>query len=257
MSPVRLDRQRLQALPLFQGLDDAILDRLLAGSRAELVEARQVLVDSGATVQAVVVVLTGRVELATVTGDGDRVVFGPLGPGGVIGDAALLDEGAFALENGTFAVTATALEDCLVLFIPATAFRTTLERDLRFAGNVARMLARRLRMMVVRDAWMTILDVPVRLARFITWLADTEGIGEDGGASRGPAELTIRLSQERLGEIVGATRETINKHLREWARQGVLEHVGGRIQIRDLERLREFAQLNRELLAHASVAGGR
>ncbi len=251
MSPVKLDRQRLRPLPLFQGLDDATLDRLLAGSRTELFEARQVLADSGASVTAVVVLLTGRVEVATVTAGGDHVVFGPLGAGAVIGHAALLDEGAFALESGSFAVTATALEDCLALSIDAAVFRATMERDVRFACNVARVLARRLRMMIVRDAWMTMLDVPVRLARFITWLADTEGVREIG--SRGPAQLTTRLSQERLGEAIGVTRETINKYLREWTRQGVLKHVGGRISILDLERLRRLAELSRESLGRASL----
>jgi CRP/FNR family transcriptional regulator, cyclic AMP receptor protein len=250
VSPVKLDRQWLRPLPLFQGLDDATLDRLLAGSRTELFETRQVLAHSGSSVAAVVVVLTGRVELATVTTGGDHVVFGPLGAGAVIGDAALLDEGAFALDAGTFAVTATALEDSLALSLDAAAFRATMERDLRFACNVARVLARRLRMMVVRDAWMTMLDVPVRLARFITWLADTEGIREHG--DRGPAQLRTRLSQEQLGETIGVTRETINKHLREWTRQGVLKHVGGRIWIQDLERLRRFAELHREPLGRAS-----
>jgi CRP-like cAMP-binding protein len=250
VSAVRLDRQRLRPLLLFQGLDDATLDRLLAGSRTELFETRQVLVDSGVSVAAVVVVLTGRVELATVTAGGDQVVFGPLGAGAVIGDAALLDEGAFALEAGTFAVTVTALEDSLALSIDAATFRDTMEHDLRFACNVARVLARRLRMMVVRDAWMTMLDVPVRLARFITWLADTEGIRDitDGG----PAQLRTRLSQEQLGETIGVTRETINKHLREWTRQGVLKHVGGRFWIQDLEQLRRLAQLQRESLGRAT-----
>lgn len=226
----------LTALPVFQHVGDGVVDVVLAGARSIFVEPRHVLTSAGA--QAVLLVISGRVQLATVTDTGDRSIYGVLGPGTLIGDAALLDEDAPRPIDGggAFAATVTALEDCLYLAIESRVFRHLMATDVRFAGNVARALARALRMMIVRDAWVTTLELPVRLARFIAWLADREGVAGDC------AELTLRISQESLGELVAATRESVNKHLREWSRLGVVEHVGGHLRILDIARLRAIGE---------------
>jgi len=238
-----IDKARLAALPLFDQLDGATLDAVLAASRPLFVEARHVLTSTGDPVPMVLVVVSGRVQIATESSTGDRSLLGVLGAGTVIGDAALLDPGGYAIEGGRFAVTVTAVEDVLYLAIDARAFRRLLDTDVRFAGNVARVLARRLRMMIVRDAWLATLDLPVRLARFITWLADNEA-----GRGAGDAELSLRISQDSLGKLVGATRESINKHLRDWARRGIVEYVAGRIRILDLAALRALAARSIETL---------
>lgn len=245
MSRPRIDSARLASLPLFHQLGDAALDAIVAASRLLFVAPRHVLTSAGEPAPAVLVVLSGRVQLATEDDAGLRSTLGVLGPGAVVGDAALLDPGGYAIEAGAFAVTATALEDVLYLAIDANMFRHLMAADVQFAGNVARVLARRLRMMVVRDAWLTTLELPARLARFIAWLADNEA----ARAGDTETELTLRISQEKLGELVGATRESVNKHLRDWARSGIAEHVGGRIRIRDLAGLHALAARSPELVA--------
>jgi CRP-like cAMP-binding protein len=244
MSRTRIDSAHLACFPLFHRLGDATLDTILAASRSLFVAPRHVITSAGEPAPAVLVVLSGRVQLATEDQTGVRSTLGVLGPGTVIGDAALLDPGGYAIEAGAFAVTATALEDVLYLAIDAGVFRDLMATDARFAGNVARVLARRLRMMVVRDAWLATLELPARLARFIAWLADNEA----GRAGNTETELTLRISQEKLGELVGATRESVNKHLRDWARNGIAEHVGGRIRIRNLAGLHALAARSLELV---------
>src|SRR5262249_10597493 len=148
------------------------------------------------------------------------------------GEAALLlDEDAASGAGPTFAVTATALEDCLYLVLDVRAFRHLMTTHARFANNIARRLARELRLMVLRDACLTTLELPARLARFILYLAEQEGLRP---SAAGAAEISLRISQESLGELVAATRESINKHLRDWSRLGIVEHVGGRLRILDL-----------------------
>ncbi|HEX3481013.1 MAG TPA: Crp/Fnr family transcriptional regulator [Kofleriaceae bacterium] len=247
-----IDRGRLTQVALFQGLDDRTLDAVLAGSRTMFVEPRHVLTSSGTRVVAVLVVLQGIVQIATVTETGERSILGVQGPGALIGDAAVLDQDGFAIEAGASAVTVTALEDCLYLAIDARVFRHLVDTDVQFAANVARGLARRLRMMIVRDAWLTTLELPIRLARFITWLADREGMHEE---AQGEVALAVRLSQESLGDMVGATRESINKHLRDWSRLGIVEHVAGKLRILDLARLRAIAAQAIEMLPPNAAAG--
>jgi CRP-like cAMP-binding protein len=229
-----ITRERLAGLALFRDLDEATLEAILAGSRSIFVETRGVLASAGAEVAGVIVVISGRVQLAAETEAGERSILGILGPGTPIGEAALLEEDGAAAGGPAFSVTATAVEDCLCLVIDARVFRHLMETRVRFAAAVARVLAHRIRMLVARDACVTTLDLPLRLARFVLWLAEQEG-------ARAGGELSLRISQEALGELVAATRESVNKHLRDWARLGVVEHVAGRLRIVDLERLRAMA----------------
>jgi CRP/FNR family cyclic AMP-dependent transcriptional regulator len=244
---VSVDRRLLASLMPFAGLADAALDDILASARSRFVEARQRVSSAGGEVDVVLVIVSGRVEVASETADGNRSMLGVLIPGAIIGDAAALDRDGFALETGTFAVTATAIEDTLLLAIDPAYFCRLVETDARFAGNIARGLARRLRMMIVRDAWMMSLSVPARLARFITWLADTEGLSDRSG----PLHLRMRLPQDQLGAMIGATRESVNKYLREWSKAGIVEHASGRISILDRARLQALAEDKLELLAVA------
>jgi CRP-like cAMP-binding protein len=239
-----IDRQLVKSLPVFRGLDDAGLDAVLANARSQFVEARGVLGQSGATVEAVLIIVSGRIKIETVMPDGEGTVLGILGPGSLIGDAAILVDGdGFALPQDSWAVTSVAQEDCLVLIIDKADFRAHMASNVRFACNVASSLAKRLRMMIVRDTWMTALAVPARLARIIVWLADQEGMA--GGAQ---ARLNLRIAQEQLGAMIGATRESVNKYLRDWARRGLLEHVGGHITILDVDGLRALGEATAEQL---------
>ena len=52
----------------------------------------------------------------------------------------------------------------------------------------------------------------------------------------------IRLSQQEFGDFIGATREGVNKSLREWTRQGLIKHEREHLDILDLEALRAIAE---------------
>jgi CRP/FNR family transcriptional regulator, cyclic AMP receptor protein len=128
MSRTRIDSAHLACFPLFHRLGDATLDAILAASRSLFVAPRHVITSAGEPAPAVLVVLSGRVQLATEDQTGVRSTLGVLGPGTVIGDAALLDPGGYAIEAGAFAVTVTALEDVLYLAIDAGVFRALREK---------------------------------------------------------------------------------------------------------------------------------
>ena len=80
------------------------------------------------------------------------------------------------------------------------------------------------------------LDIPHRLAKRLMTLAD--GYGTD--TARG-LKLDIRLSQEDLGHMLGATRESINKGLRSLQLRGTIFYDRGHLVISDPEALRRIA----------------
>jgi CRP-like cAMP-binding protein len=70
------------------------------------------------------------------------------------------------------------------------------------------------------------------MAKTIVRLAQEQGAP---GASRGP--LQVKISQRALGEIVGGSRESVNKHLQDWKRAGIIVIEKGTIVIRDVASL--------------------
>jgi hypothetical protein len=56
--------------------------------------------------------------------------------------------------------------------------------------------------------------------------------------------LAIKLSQQELGDLVGATRESVNKHLSDWTRQGFLQMQNGRLVIADMDSVRRLAHFS-------------
>ena len=84
---------------------------------------------------------------------------------------------------------------------------------------------------------MALLDLPGRLAKTLLRLA---GVDQDGQPAN--SALQISLSQRELGNIVGATRESINKCLREWQRNGVIKTENNLITIKNRVALKKLAE---------------
>jgi CRP-like cAMP-binding protein len=98
-------------------------------------------------------------------------------------------------------------------------------------------LARLVRRLTERAEDSAFLDVRARLAKCLGDLADRHG------TRLGPQQvaLKVQLSQQELGDMVQATRESVNKCLREWIKQGIIQRNGRRLVIEDRQRLRELA----------------
>jgi len=115
--------------------------------------------------------------------------------------------------------------------------------------GLVQVLCRRLRATTEQTAEVALLDLPGRLAKTLLRLA---GVDQDGPPP-GPA-LPIGLSQRELGNIVGATRESVNKCLREWQRNGVIKTETISSRSRNERRSKSWRSLT-EQYVESNVAG--
>ena len=81
------------------------------------------------------------------------------------------------------------------------------------------------------------LTLPSRLAKKLIALAQAYGKRTPSGVRIG-----VRLPQAELGELVGATRESINKQMRAWSAAGLVEVDRGFITIVDEDGLESVAR---------------
>jgi len=189
--------------------------------------ARQTVIRKGEQAEQIFVVVSGRLKALTHGAGGKQATLSIMGPGEVFGEVAVLD-------GQPRSATVTALERCELLLIDKRALYRFIESTPRVAVRLLEVLARRLRQLTERVGRVASLEVPARLARALCRLAADHGRAIGSGAWR----IELRLSQQELGELVGASRETVNKQLRAWIAEGLIEKQDGKLVLLDQTALR-------------------
>lgn len=212
-------RAALSRSALFQVLQPAEIDSVLALAAVKRAARNDIILRRGDPSSGASIIVAGRVRIGTMAEDGREVALGVLGPGDVIGEMSVLDGEEVSAD-------VTALEDCVLLFIDRARFLRLLRADADLCLRLMAVLCRRLRRAnaVLED--MALLDLAARLARLLLRLAKDYG----APAGRG-TRIEVKLSQKDLGTLVGSSREKVNKQLREWETAQVLGKDQGRMVI--------------------------
>lgn len=210
----------LAGLDLFAGLPRDEIEALLGLGRHAEVEARTPIV---VTDGAVHIVLEGGVKLARVSVLGRQLIIGLLGPGDVFGRVTAADtDESYVLE---------ALEPSRILAIDSAAFRDLLARG-QFAYRVVQRLEDRERELVRRVESLVFKDVRTRLVETLLALADEHG----DRCTHGMA-VDVRINQQDLADLVGASRQMVNRALGELSRGLYVRKMGKTLCILNRERL--------------------
>ncbi|MGH0031038.1 MAG: Crp/Fnr family transcriptional regulator [Myxococcota bacterium] len=230
-APRRVERRRVLAnVGLFSHLDDAELDALLQVTSSRRLAEGEVLFRKGDPGRQLHGVVEGRLKISSSNPDGKEVVFGLSDPGDVTGEIALLDAGPRS-------ATVVALAPTELLTLDRRDFLPFLESHPKVAIRLAEILAARLRRLSELAEDSVLLALSPRLAKKLVALARSYGRETPEGT-----RIELKLSQQTLGEMVGTSRESINKQLRAWASAGLVTVGPGRVTVCDLERLESLAR---------------
>jgi CRP/FNR family transcriptional regulator, cyclic AMP receptor protein len=234
MSPKMLEKhlELLRGIPLFEGLSSEQLARVANVTEVRRYPARGVVVTQGEPATELFAVVRGRLKVSSSNADGRDTVLGIMAEGEVFGEVALLD-------GGLRSATCSAVEPCELLVVSRAQFLELLENTPGIAVKLLLVLSRRLRRLSQRSEDTAFLDVPSRLARCLLDLAARFGEARGAGVF-----VTLKLSQQELGDLIGATRESVNKNLAEWTRLGLLQLEAGRLLVSDVDGLRKLARLD-------------
>jgi CRP/FNR family cyclic AMP-dependent transcriptional regulator len=218
----------LRKVPLLSGLSDAELTSIAALTQRKRYEARDVVVQLSDPGGELFVIIQGHLKVVSAGADGRDTALSIMGPGEVFGEVSLLD-------GGPRSATVAALEHCELLAIRREDFLRFLESSPKTSTELLRVLAKRLRQLTARSEDIAFLRVGDRLAKRLAELAEKYGEKLPDGRLR----VRFKLSQQEIGELVSATRESANKQIKAWEQAGLLSQEGGHIIIHDLERLHE------------------
>jgi CRP-like cAMP-binding protein len=215
---------------LFQGVSAEDAEALAAQFEYLDYPRGAVVFHEGEPGDSLYIVLAGKIKLGRRTADGRESLVAVMGPSDQFGELSIFDPG----PRTTTAVTVT---DARLARMPKHALRGWIANRPQIAEQLLRVLARRLRRTNNHLADLIFTDVPGRVAKQLLQLAQRFGSLE-GGQLR----VTHDLTQEELAQLVGASRETVNKALADFAQRGWLRLEGKSVIILDRERLARRAR---------------
>lgn len=172
------------------------------------------------------VVRSGRVKVVLIGEDGREVILGVLGVGQHFGELSLIDEQPRSAH-------VIAMEDAGLLVLRREDFRKRVESSPSVAWSLLMELSRRLRRADEKIGGLVLLDVPGRIARLLLDMA------EEGG---GPA-IEKALTHQTIAQMIGASRETVSRAMKEFQDSGWISVERRRITLANMPALEQRAQV--------------
>lgn len=178
-------------------------------------------------------VLRGQVKISIVSDEGKELIFAMTQPGECFGEIALLD-------GQTRTADAIAVGDCVLFMLARSDFIPFLERHPQIAIRLLAVLCGRVRTTSDFIERLAFQNLPARLARLLLKLAATQGSATPTGV-----RINQKLSQQEIGNLVAASRESVNKQLRLWRTEGLLTIKQGYITLLQPVALSQLAHSSR------------
>jgi CRP/FNR family cyclic AMP-dependent transcriptional regulator len=220
----------LRQAPLFARLDDEAAEALSAAMVENRLSRGEVLFREGDGGDRLYVVTEGKVKLGRRSADGRENLLAILGPGQMFGELSLFDPGPRS-------ATVTAVTDCIMQSLSHDELVSWFDGRPEVARGLLAQLAGRLRRANDVVADLVFSDVPGRVAKALLDLSSRFGRVADDGV-----HVHHDLTQEELAQLVGASRETVNKALADFASRGWLRLEARSVVLLDVDRLKRRAR---------------
>ena len=130
----------------------------------------------------------------------------------------------------------TAIEPCELLVLHHNDFKQLLSQHQLIGLKLLSLLAGRIRATTLLYESTVFIEIPGRLASKLLELGEEYGAEFEDGI-----EIDLKLSQYELGTLINASRESVNKQLKTWEKQGIIKMRHGKIFLLDLPVLEALA----------------
>lgn len=213
---------------LFGGLPAQDIDMLAGHARRTVYRKGAVIFARGDEGRSLMAIRSGTVRISTMTVDGKEAVLNMLRAGQVFGEIALLDGKPRTAD-------ATAASDCELIVLDRAEFVPLLRDNPDLALRIISLLCARMRRTSEQIEDVMFLPLEARLAKALLRLA-----AEQGGGATARAQL-VSVTQRDLGQMIGMSRESTNKQLSAWQREGWVRLVKGGVEILSPGALEDIA----------------
>lgn len=216
-------------VPLFADITDAELTELVKDFVHRHFRDGESIFEQGDPGEVIYLIESGQVRIFMHGAAGQELSMIVHGAGDMFGEMSVID----GLPRSA---SARAMEDTVVFALSRDNFRKHLRRSSQLAMNFMKALSLRVRYSSEMVGNLALLDVATRLALKLVELTQTHGEQQNDGSIR----IDMTLTQSDLASMIGTTRESINKALGNFKRQGLLKHEQGHIVILQIEALKDI-----------------
>jgi CRP-like cAMP-binding protein len=217
----------LRKHPIFCDLEPEALDQLCRYAKHTTLKRGTTIVSRGDPANSLIAVISGTVKISVSSADGRTAILNLIGPGEIFGEVAVLDGQARTAD-------ATANTNCEIYVIDRRDFIPFVKSQPALAMKFIELLCTRLRWTSDQVEEVILQNLPGRLASVLLRLTEKHKLA--------PAGRTIAITQQEISEMVGMTRESINKQLRAWAARKLVRLEHGAIVVLNAEMLRQLAE---------------
>lgn len=225
-----MDTEAVRKAPLFAALDDDAAEALLSTMTRTKIARGQELFHEGEQGDSLHVITAGKVKLGRRSADGRENLLAILGEGEMLGELSLFDPGPRT-------ATATAIADTELVGLSHPDMTAYLGTRPEIAMTMLSALAARLRRTNEALGDLVFTDVPGRVAKALLDLSRRFGQPSSEGTL-----VAHDLTQEELAQLVGASRETVNKALADFSSRGWIKLEARAVTLMDTERLQRRAR---------------
>ncbi len=213
----------LKRVPLFSDLAEAELARFAEVTREREYPKNSVILFEDDPGDALYIVSSGQVKVVLIGEDGREVILSVLGDGDFFGEMSLIDDEPRSAH-------VIAMKDSHLLVLRRDDFQARLEEQPKIALKLLRVLVQRLRRADEKIGGLVLLDVNGRVAQLLLDLAEESG---------GP-RITRRLTHHTIAQMIGSSRETVSRAMRELVERGAIDVSRREITIKQPDALRSM-----------------
>jgi CRP/FNR family transcriptional regulator, cyclic AMP receptor protein len=214
---------------LFSGLEAEERAAIAAQARIRTFEAGETVFNLGSPGEHMMAVLSGTIRISVPSPDGKELVLTIIQPGEVFGELAVLD----GKERSADAIAENA---CTLAMLYRSDVLSFFQRNPSAWLKLVEVLCQRLRRTDQAFAEVALLQFPIRLAKMMLRLAEVRTNSTPATAAK------IHFSQRELANMVGGTRESVNRCLRNWQRRGIVQIAEGSIVVMNQDALEDIAE---------------
>ena len=217
----------LRKHPIFCDLESEAFDQLCRYAKHSTLKRGATLFSKGDPGNSLCAVISGTVKMSISSPDGRSAIFNLIGPGEIFGEIAVLDGQSRTAD-------ATANTNCEIFVIDRREFLPFVRSHPALAMKFIELLCAKLRWTSDQVEQVILQNLPGRLASALIRLAEKHKLA--------PGDQTIAVTQQEMSEMVGMTRESINKQLRVWATRKWVRLEHGAIVVLDAEPLQALVE---------------
>lgn len=213
----------------FSSLKALTKDELLKISdckTSHIIKKGEIIFEEGAHVNGIYCIKDGICKLTKLSANGKDQIVKLVTKGELLGQRSMISDEPVNLS-------ATAIEDMEVCFIPKVDIMGYFDKNNQFSMNVMKTICGDLKGADDHTVNLAQKTVKERLAETLLYLHDTFGKNEDNS-------LKIQLSRDELASMIGTATESCIRLLSDYKKLGLIELSGKKIVLKDINKLKKL-----------------